>query len=169
MTVAWSLFGSTPCTLNSGGGDSVFAGGAVTGTSGNPTNAGSQLVTATATAGTYTYTLACSGPEASSVTAQLTVTAPPPVPVTVIVNPTSANDDGVRVQISWTAPNAAMGCNLTGNGAGRLGGITTGNGGTTHVAYYHTAESDDRKTIVFTATCTTGALPGSGTLRVSGS
>lgn len=168
VTVSWSLFGSTPCALNSGGGDSVFTGGAVTGTSGNPMNAGSQSVTATATAGTYTYTLACSGPEASSVTAQLTVTAPPLVPVVVIVNPTSANDDGARVQISWTAQTGASGCNLTDNGAGVLGGITTGNGGATHVARYNTAERDDGKTIVFTATCT-GALPGSGTLSVHGS
>jgi len=170
VTVSWSLFGSTACTLNSGGGDSVFAGAFVTGTSGNPTNAGSRSVTATATAGTYTYTLACSGPEASSVTTKLTVTAPPLVPVTVIVNPTSAGDDGVRVQISWTPQTGASGCNLTEkNGAGVLGGITTGNGGATHVAYYNTAESDDGKTIVFTATCTTGALPGSGTLSVNGS
>ena len=75
VTVSWSLFGSTACTLNSGGGDSVFVGGAVTGTSGNPTNAGSRSpVTVTSKAGTYTYTLACSGPEASSVTTHLTVT-----------------------------------------------------------------------------------------------
>jgi hypothetical protein len=168
VTVAWSLFGSTPCTLNSGGGDSVFTGGAVTGTSGNPTNAGSQSVTATATAATYTYTLACSGPEASSVTAQLTVTAPPPVVVK--VNPTPANDDHARVTISWTPPSGASGCTLTeGNGAGGLTGTTTGNGSATHVAYYHTAESDDGKKITFTAACAAGALPGSGTLSVRGS
>jgi len=162
VTVSWTLYGSTLCTLDSSGGDTTFNGGSLADSippSNNfapPVNSAQQVVTATMTPGTYTYKLVCTGPQPATTT---TATASPSLtvwaPVVVNVSPASVSASATgTATITMVPPAGATGCNLTMSGG--QGTFTPGNPAST----YQAASTEAGNTVNFMATCSTGASPG---------
>jgi hypothetical protein len=154
VTVNWQLFGSTPCKVSNGGGDTFNWPATVAGST-NPLNANSQAVTATNAPGNYTYTLACTGPEpatTTTVTAQLSVWQ-----LNIIPSSVSAST-GPSATITWTPPAGATGCTLGTNGHGTF---VNGNPAT------YTAVVADEPSVTFTGSCSAGAAPASAQLTVT--
>jgi hypothetical protein len=170
-TLSWNISSvASNCSLTSS--DGFYTGTSVSGT-------GALSVTPQVSGSPVAYTITCTvpsgtmvggqNPTSTSVTAYVTS---PLQPIVVNVNPSGVGGGG-SVQVTWTPAAGAMGCMLSSNGQGTFSaGTTTVSGPTTGAAYtatYKSVEEDSESNggiVTFTATCTTGASPGSAQITV---
>jgi hypothetical protein len=167
--LAWGLNGIASCNISTTDPDYTTYNGPSTASA-----SGSFTLGPWAHYGTFSYTFACPVPagtvnralhnnmDVMTVSAHLTIWQ-----AVMVTTSAQSVTVGNSVQIDWTPPAAATGCVLTSNGVGTLSGTTTPSGSTPYVASYQAAQADIASGVTFTATCTSGASPGSASIAVN--